>query len=183
MIYMPMIPEAAAAMLACARIGAIHSVVFGGFSPESLAGRIADCDACAVITADEGVRGGKHIPLKRNVDAALEHRDVADCDRRHPHRRRRADEGRPRRQLLRRARPASDRMRAGGDGRRRPSVHPLHVGIDRQAEGRRPHDRRLCGLGGDDLRLDLRLSRRTTSSGAPPTSAGSPATPMSSTGR
>jgi len=76
MIYMPMIPEAAAAMLACARIGAIHSVVFGGFSPESLAGRIADCDACAVITADEGVRGGKPIPLKRNVDAALEHRDV-----------------------------------------------------------------------------------------------------------
>jgi acetyl-CoA synthetase len=76
MIYMPMIPEAAAAMLACARIGAIHSVVFGGFSPESLAGRIVDCDACAVITADEGVRGGKRIPLKRNVDTALEHRDV-----------------------------------------------------------------------------------------------------------
>ena len=76
MIYMPMIPEAAAAMLACARIGAIHSVVFGGFSPESLAGRIEDCDACAVITADEGVRGGKHIPLKRNVDIALEQRDV-----------------------------------------------------------------------------------------------------------
>ena len=77
MIYMPMIPEAAAAMLACARIGAIHSVVFGGFSPDSLAGRIADCDACCVITADEGVRGGKTIPLKRNVDAALEKRDVA----------------------------------------------------------------------------------------------------------
>jgi acetyl-CoA synthetase len=76
MIYMPMIPEAAAAMLACARIGAIHSVIFGGFSPESVAGRIADCDACAVITADEGVRGGKVIPLKRNVDQALEHRDV-----------------------------------------------------------------------------------------------------------
>jgi acetyl-CoA synthetase len=77
MIYMPMIPEAAAAMLACARIGAIHSVVFGGFSPESLAGRIADCEACAVITADEGVRGGKPIPLKRNVDEALEQGDVA----------------------------------------------------------------------------------------------------------
>ncbi|WP_309662687.1 acetate--CoA ligase [Sphingomonas sp.] len=77
MIYLPMIPEAAAAMLACARIGAIHSVVFGGFSPDSLAGRIADCDACAVITADEGLRGGKHIPLKRNVDAALAKRDVA----------------------------------------------------------------------------------------------------------
>jgi acetyl-CoA synthetase len=76
MIYMPMIPEAAAAMLACARIGAVHSVVFGGFSPESLAGRIADCDACAVITANEGRRGGKPIPLKRNVDTALESRDV-----------------------------------------------------------------------------------------------------------
>jgi acetyl-CoA synthetase len=76
MIYMPMIPEAAAAMLACARIGAIHSVVFGGFSPDSLGGRIADCDACAVITADEGVRGGKTIPLKRNVDIALGKRGV-----------------------------------------------------------------------------------------------------------
>jgi acetyl-CoA synthetase len=76
MLYMPMIPEAAAVMLACARIGAVHSVVFGGFSPDSLAGRIQDCDACAVITADEGVRGGKPIPLKRNVDAALEQRDV-----------------------------------------------------------------------------------------------------------
>jgi acetyl-CoA synthetase len=76
MIYMPMIPEAAAAMLACARIGAVHSVVFGGFSPESLAGRIEDCDAVAVITADEGVRGGKRIPLKANVDAALQNRDV-----------------------------------------------------------------------------------------------------------
>ena len=78
MIYMPMIPEAAAAMLACARIGAVHSVVFGGFSPESLAGRIADCDACAVITADEGIRGGKHIPLKRNVDEALEALEAGD---------------------------------------------------------------------------------------------------------
>ena len=77
MIYLPMIPEAAAAMLACARIGAIHSVIFGGFSPESVAGRVADCDACAVITSDEGVRGGKIIPLKRNVDAALAHRDVS----------------------------------------------------------------------------------------------------------
>jgi acetyl-CoA synthetase len=76
MIYMPMIPEGAAAMLACARIGAVHSVVFGGFSPESLAGRIADCGACCVITADEGVRGGKRIPLKRNVDTALEEGDV-----------------------------------------------------------------------------------------------------------
>ena len=71
-IYMPMIPEAAYAMLACARIGAVHSVVFGGFSPESLKDRILDSDCQTVITADEGVRGGRSIPLKANVDAALE---------------------------------------------------------------------------------------------------------------
>ncbi len=70
-IYMPMIPEAAYAMLACSRIGAIHSVVFGGFSPEALAGRILDCDSHYVITADEGIRGGKTIPLKVNADKAL----------------------------------------------------------------------------------------------------------------
>ncbi|MDA9762745.1 acetate--CoA ligase [Gammaproteobacteria bacterium] len=79
-IYMPMIPEAAYAMLACARIGAIHSVVFGGFSPESLKDRIIDADCSIVITADEGVRGGKTIPLKRNVDIALsECPDVSHC--------------------------------------------------------------------------------------------------------
>ncbi|WP_421864366.1 acetate--CoA ligase [Parvibaculum sp.] len=70
-IYMPMIPEAAYAMLACARIGAIHSIVFGGFSPDSLAGRIVDCTSNCVITADEGVRGGRKIPLKANTDEAL----------------------------------------------------------------------------------------------------------------
>jgi len=72
-IYLPMIPEAAFALLACARVGAVHSVVFGGFSPESLAGRIADCDSSVVITSDEGRRGGKRVPLKANVDAAAEH--------------------------------------------------------------------------------------------------------------
>ncbi len=71
-LYMPMIAEAAYAMLACARIGAVHSVVFGGFSPEALAGRILDCTSDYVITADEGIRGGKRIPLKTNVDKALE---------------------------------------------------------------------------------------------------------------
>ncbi len=71
-IYMPMIPEAAIAMLACARIGAVHSVVFGGFSPDALAGRIHDCESNIVITADQGVRGAKAIPLKDNVDQAAE---------------------------------------------------------------------------------------------------------------
>ncbi|GGA47390.1 acetate--CoA ligase [Pelagibacterium lentulum] len=71
-IYLPMIPAAAYAMLACARIGAVHSVVFGGFSPDALAGRINDCDSAVVITADEGRRGGKTVPLKANVDKALE---------------------------------------------------------------------------------------------------------------
>jgi acetyl-CoA synthetase len=71
-LYMPMIPEAAFAMLACARIGAIHSIVFGGFSPDSLANRIMDCDSKLVITADEGLRGGKPVPLKANTDLAVD---------------------------------------------------------------------------------------------------------------
>lgn len=70
-IYLPMIPDAAVAMLACARIGAIHSVVFGGFAPNSIADRVADCGSKLIITADEGLRGGKKVPLKANVDAAL----------------------------------------------------------------------------------------------------------------
>ncbi|MGH7005155.1 MAG: acetate--CoA ligase, partial [Alphaproteobacteria bacterium] len=70
-IYMPMVPEAAAAMLACARIGAVHSVVFGGFSPDSLVGRITDCESSVIITADEGLRGGRKVPLKANADEAL----------------------------------------------------------------------------------------------------------------
>tara|TARA_R100001224_G_scaffold33164_1_gene18572 strand:+ start:17 stop:1996 length:1980 start_codon:yes stop_codon:yes gene_type:complete len=77
-LYMPMVPEAAIAMLACARIGAVHSVVFGGFSPDSLADRIADCGATLVVTADEGTRGGKRIPLKANVDSALERTSGVD---------------------------------------------------------------------------------------------------------
>jgi acetyl-CoA synthetase len=75
-LYLPMIPEAAFAMLACARIGAIHSVVFGGFSPDALAGRITDCDSTIVVTADEGRRGGKRVPLKANVDKAA---TIAGC--------------------------------------------------------------------------------------------------------
>ncbi|MFT6559437.1 acetate--CoA ligase [Sneathiella sp.] len=77
-IYMPMIVEAAIAMLACTRIGAVHSVVFGGFSPDALAGRIRDCESNCIITADEGVRGGKIVPLKVNTDKALE--NCPDCN-------------------------------------------------------------------------------------------------------
>ncbi len=77
-LYMPMIPDAAVAMLACARIGAVHSVVFGGFSPDALAGRIVDCQSNILITADEGLRGGKSVPLKKNVNAACEKDGVPD---------------------------------------------------------------------------------------------------------
>ena len=77
-IYMPMIPDAAVAMLACARIGAIHSIVFGGFSPDALAGRIIDCDSKLLITADQGLRGGRKVPLKDNVDAACKIAGVLD---------------------------------------------------------------------------------------------------------
>ena len=77
-IYMPMIPEAAVAMLATVRIGAVHSIVFGGFSPDALAGRITDCDSTVIITADEGVRGGRSVPLKANTDKALE--SCPDCN-------------------------------------------------------------------------------------------------------
>ena len=80
-IYMPMIPEAAISMLACARIGAVHSVVFGGFSPDALAGRIHDCESNIVVTADEGLRGGKIVPLKANVDAAAAKAEVTTLEK------------------------------------------------------------------------------------------------------
>ena len=77
-IYLPMVPEAAVAMLACARIGAIHSIVFAGFSPEALAGRVEDCNSRIILTSDEGLRGGKKVPLKKNVDAAIKHAPGVD---------------------------------------------------------------------------------------------------------
>jgi acetyl-CoA synthetase len=80
-LYMPMIPEAAVAMLACARIGAVHSVVFGGFSPDALAGRIIDCKSNIIVTADQGLRGGKIVPLKANVDAAAANPNVTTLEK------------------------------------------------------------------------------------------------------
>ena len=138
-IYMPMIPEAAYAMLACARLGAIHSVVFGGFSPDSLAGRIADAKSVFVVTADEGLRGGRKVPLKANVDAAIERAGGVD----HVVVVRRT--GAPGRTWSRAAtstttRPPAQvtaRMPGRGDARGGSALHPLHLGLDR-------HSRRAC---------------------------------------
>ena len=80
-LYLPMIPEAAVAMLACTRLGAVHTIVFGGFSPEALASRISDCGSKIVITADEGLRGGKRVPLKANVDAALSRHELSSVEK------------------------------------------------------------------------------------------------------
>ena len=158
-IYMPMIPEAAYAMLACARIGAIHSVVFGGFSPDSLASRISDAKSAFVITADEGLRGGRKVPLKVNVDAAIERVGGVDhvlVVRRTGSRR---QHGAGPRRLLRRGRGDGDRRMPGrGDERGGPAVHPLHLGLDRPAEGRAAHHRRLSRLRGDDAPIRVRLS-------------------------
>ena len=160
-IYLPMIPEAAYAILACARIGAIHSVVFGGFSPELLAGRIEDCQSKVVITADEGLRGGRKVPLKANTDAAID--KVGRRRSRHrgqAHRRAGQHAARTRRLVPRRRRHGDGGMPVRRDERRGPAVHPLHVGLDRKAEGRAAHHRRLSGLRVDDAPVRVRLSRR-----------------------
>ena len=153
-LYLPMIPAAAVAMLACARIGAVHSVVFGGFSPDSLAGRIEDCGSKIVITADEGLRGGKRVPLKANVDAALRgpakvskvetvlvishtHADIPMIEGRDV----RYGEAKTRRQR---------RLPVRADERRGPAVHPLHLGLDGEAQGGAAHHGRLSVLGGLD---------------------------------
>ena len=144
-IYMPMIPEAAFAMLACARIGAIHSVVFGGFSPDSLAGRIEDCRSTVLITADEGLRGSRKVPLKkqRGRGDRLMPGQGRDRDRHPPHRRRGRLGARPRHLVPRGLRRRLARLQARGDVGRGSALHPLHLGLDREAQGRAAHDRRL----------------------------------------
>ena len=143
-IYLPMVPEAAVAMLACARIGAIHSVVFGGFSPDSLANRIQDCASELLITADEGRRGGRKVPLKANADEALKScpgvknvivvkvtgGNVA------------MQSGRDHDYATLCAAVVA-RLSAAGDERGGPAVHPLHLGQHGKAEGRAAHHRRL----------------------------------------
>jgi acetyl-CoA synthetase len=145
-IYLPMVPEAAVAMLACARVGAIHSIVFGGFSPDSLANRIQDCGSTLLICADEGRRGGRIVALKTNADAALETCPTVQnvivvpvTGGTVP--------GRPRPRLRGPDGGRRTRMPAGADGRRRPAIHPVHQRQHRQAEGRAAYHRRLSGLG------------------------------------
>ena len=190
-IYMPMIPELAVAMLACARIGAVHSIVFGGFSADSLADRIADSTCTVLITCNGTHRGDKPILLKPNADEGDGRGREADGPAGNQlHRRRagrgrgrvrRGDEGRPRRVVARRDGRRLGRLPLRGDGRRGPPLHPLHLRLHREAEGRAAQRRRLHGLHRRHPQADLRLPTTATSTSAPPTSAGSPATPTSST--
>ncbi len=156
-IYLPMLPETVAAMLGCARIGAIHNVVFGGFSAESVKERMQFSDAKALVTADATLRRGQPIPMKEAVDAVageistLEHIVVVDrCGTGPP-----MTEGRDRfwHELLAGSRR---RVRAGADGRRGPALHPLHLGLDREAEGHPAHHRRLPDRGHRDPQARLR---------------------------
>ncbi len=155
-IYLPMVVEGAVALLACARIGAIHSVVFGGFSPNSLANRIQDCNSVALITADEGRRGGRKVALKANADEALKTcptiknvivvkvtgGDVAM---------------QPGRDVWYEAVTASRLARAcgGGNAGRGPALHPLYLRFHGQAQGRAAHHRRLSRLG--ELHASIRV--------------------------
>ena len=184
-IYMPLVPEIVIAMLACARIGAVHSVVFGGFSALSLRDRIEDAGARLVITADGGNRGGHVIPLKATTDKALAGALSHDRkrDRVSAHRLRSADAGRPRPVVARYRRRPVARVRAGMRERRASAVPAVHVRLDRQAEG---HSARSAGylLGAKvTCQWVFDLNDSTTFSGAPRTWAGSPATAMSRTAR
>ncbi len=184
-IYLPMIPEAAIAMLACARIGAAHSVVFGGFSATSLADRINDAEAKVLITADGGYRRGEVFPLKPQADVAIadspsiEHVVVVRRGGNEVH----MEPGRDHwyHDLDRRRRPG---VPGGTDGQRAIALPAVHVGHHRQAQGHHAHERWLPDA--RELHAQVRVrpaSRAPTCSGAPLTSAGSPGTATSCTGR
>ena len=142
-IYLPMIPEAAYAMLACARIGAIHSIVFAGFSPDALAARISGCDAKVIITADEAPRGGRKTPLKSNADAALLHcKDNVKClvVKRTGGQTTWTDRDYDYNEL---SLEADDHCPPRQDERRRSAFHPLYLRLHRTAQGRRAYIGRL----------------------------------------
>ena len=160
-IYMPMIPELAYAVLACARIGAVHSVVFGGFSPDSIAGRILDCASTCVIPADEGVARRKTDPFKGKYRPSA--REMPRCRDR---RRRQTDWRRHR--LGQRAGPSGitkEMEKASADcppeemKAEDPPVYPLHLRLDWQTEGRAAYDRRISYLCFNDTPIRLRLPR------------------------
>jgi acetyl-CoA synthetase len=159
-IYMPMIPEAAVAMLASARIGAVHSVVFGGFSPDALAGRIADSACKLVITADEGVRAGKKIPLKQNVDAALAQPGAASVETVvvAPDRGRGQHAVPPRPLVGDPGGGPANRVRARTHECRRSAVHPVYLRQHRHAQRRASHHRWLHGVGLAHPSSELRLA-------------------------
>ena len=156
-IYMPMIPEAAYAMLACTRIGAVHSVVFGGFSPEALKDRILDSDCQTVITADEGVRGGKTIPLKANVDSALEQCPMcipawwSGAPVRISTGRRTAIPGTTKRP------PQNPRIAFRNPWTPRTPVYSLYLRLYRQTQRRIAHNRGLPATDQHDLQICIRL--------------------------
>ena len=185
-IYMPMIPEAAIAMLACARIGAIHSVVFGGFSPDSLANRIHDCASNIVITADEGLRGGKPVPLKANTDQALE-TNARRSTRCMVVRRTGGDVSMRDGRDVWYARAGGQAQSADCPPEPMDAEDPLFIlytsGSTGKPKGVLHTTRRLPRLCLDDAPVRPSTITTATSTGAPPTSAGSPATAISSTGR
>ena len=173
-IYMPMIPELPVALLACARIGAAHSVIFGGFSPESIVDRVNDAQCVALITCDWGWRRGQQDPAQ----AQLRRGDGADAldsplHRRAPDRRLRG-QCTPGATLVERGRRRSAHdLRARADGCRGSALPALHERHDGQAQGHQAHDGGISDAVRDDARARLRLaSRIATSTGAPPTSAG-----------
>ena len=167
-IYMPLVPELAIAMLACARIGAPHSIVFGGFSAESLRDRINDAQCKVLITADGGYRRGSVVPLKKVADEAIEgtpsvehvivlQRLAAGSPR---PRAATPKSQAPRARLARADGEGAARMPGRADGLGRSSLHPLHVGHDRQAEGHHAHDRRLSDRRVCDDEVGLRSEGR-----------------------
>ncbi len=178
-IYLPMIPEAAIAMLACARIGAVHSVVFGGFSAEALRDRINDAEAVALITADGGYRRGQVLPLKRNADEAIA--EAPSIKHVVVVRRRAGGEGDEAFAEMTEGRDhwwhrlldaTSAACPAGGDGRRGHAVHPLYLGHHGEAQGDRPHHGRLPHARRRPPPSTSSTSTTTTCTGARPTSGG-----------
>ena len=175
-LYMPLIPELAIAMLACARIGAVHSVVFGGFSAESLRDRINDAQAVLLVTADGGYRRGHVVPLKQMADEALEQtpsiQNVVVVQRQ-------AGSSIPAEMkaggttgITSWCKGVSSDCEPGADGLGGHALHPLHVRHDREAEGHRPHDRPATCSAPTPPPSGSSISRKTTSSGARRTSAG-----------